>query len=131
MIEPLGRGLHDEIAGGRMKNLPAGGDPAGRNERARAHQSGPSHVMLPLRRSAGVNSSRGDATTMRARRSSSKPAAVHSGVTALFTFPPVHRVSSFAAKSSGEPARTPMKMIAIATVIADRKSTRLNSSHRT
>src|SRR5438034_10921129 len=106
MIEPLGRGLHDEIAGGRMKNLPAGGDPAGRNERARAHQSGPSHVMLPLRRSAGVNSSRGDATTMRARRSSSNPAADHSGVTALFTFPPVHIVYSFVANSYREAART-------------------------
>ncbi|TMJ79865.1 MAG: hypothetical protein E6G78_21775, partial [Alphaproteobacteria bacterium] len=106
-----------------MKNLPAGGDPAGRpagrNERARVHQSGPSHVMLPLRRSAGVNSSRGDATTMRARRSSSKPAALHIGVTALFTFPPVHRVPSFAANiPQANPARTPMKMIAIATVIA-------------
>src|SRR5438876_9905239 len=98
MIEPLGRGLHDEIADGRMKNLPAGGDPAGSHERARAHQSGPSHAMLPVRRAdLRASSSRGDATTMRAHRSSSKPAAVHIAVTALFTFPPVHRVSSFAA----------------------------------
>src|SRR5262249_14749046 len=64
----------------------------------------------------GVNSSRVDATTMRCRRSSSKRAALHIGVTALFTFPPVRRVSSFA--TSGEQARTPMKTIAIATAIA-------------
>src|SRR5215468_9853519 len=66
----------------------------------------------------GVNSSCVDATTMRCRRSSSKWAALHIGVTALFTFPPVHRVSSFANKISGEQARRPMKTIAIATAIA-------------
>src|SRR5258708_32083283 len=50
MSEPLGRGLHDEIAGGRMKNLAASGGAADYNERARAHQGGPSPAMLPARR---------------------------------------------------------------------------------
>src|SRR5262249_54361058 len=80
----------------------------------------------------GVNSSCVDATTMRCRRSSSKWAALHIGVTALFTFPPVHRVSSFANKISGEQARRPMKTIAIATAIAlavGGAGSKLNPSH--